>query len=316
MTKSVTVQQAAEILRDAQDVWILTHRFPDGDTLGSAFALCRALRSLGKRAAVRSEKQLPIRYTYLWDGLETQEFEPAFICAVDVASSAQLGGLRELAERVSLGIDHHAVREDFADNLLLDAEASAAAMPVLAVIRALGVVIDRSMAEGIYTGIATDTGCFRYTNTSQWTHMVAADMMAAGARAGMINRLMFEIKSRARLELERLALGGLRFYQEGRIAVMPVTQEILAASGAEEDDLEGLTPLPRQIEGVWVGVTMRERADGIFKVSLRTGERVDAAAICAVLGGGGHVRAAGCEVTGTLDEAVDTMIATITTHWE
>ena len=119
-----------------------------------------------------------------------------------------------------------------------------------------------------------------------------------------IHRVMFDCKSRARVELERLALESMRFYWRDRLAVMAITTDMLKSSGAEENDLEGLAPLPRQIEGVWVGVTLRQKPDGDFKVSVRTGTHADASAICSLLGGGGHKQAAGCAMSGPIDAAV------------
>lgn len=153
-------------------------------------------------------------------------------------------------------------------------------------------------------GLATDTGCFKYGSTTPYAHRVAAALMEAGAQMETINRVMFDCKSRARVELERLALESMRFYWRDRLAVMAITTDMLKSSGAEENDLEGLAPLPRKIEGVWVGVTLRQKPDGDFKVSVRTGTHADASAICSLLGGGGHKQAAGCAMSGPIDAAV------------
>lgn len=110
------------------------------------------------------------------------------------------------------------------------------------------------------------------------------------------------------VELERLALDSMRFYFGGRCAVMFITNEMVKKAAAGENDMEGLAPIPRQIEGVWVGVTLREKADGTYKVSVRTGTHADASAICAVLGGGGHVRAAGCTLEGSDEQAAAQML--------
>ena len=305
MSKSemVTVAQTAAMLTAADDVLILTHQYPDGDTLGSAYALCRGLQALGKRARVACADEIPTKYAYMREGLATPMFEPAFVCAVDVADPRLLGSLEPLAEQVVLCIDHHGTNVQYAKHLLLDADCAATAMLVYDVLTCMGVPITTAIAECIYTGLATDTGCFKYSNTTAAAHRLAADLLALPIRMEMINHVMFDMKSRARIELERLALTGMRFYWGDRCAVMTITRDMIAAAGAGENDMEGLAPLPRQIEGVWVGVTMREKEDGSFKVSVRTGSEADAAAICASLGGGGHVRAAGCTLEGTAEEA-------------
>jgi len=311
MSVMIDVAQAASMLKQAEDVVILTHHYPDGDTIGSAYALCRALLTLGKRVRVECADPIPEKYEYMLVEPDTG-FEPRFIVAVDVADEKLLGGLQPVyTGRVNLCIDHHGSYVEYADHLLLRSDYAAAAMAVCEVIRAMDVSFDSAMAECIYTGIATDSGCFKYSNATAYTHRMAADMMDHGIRADMINRTMFDIKSRARVELERLALEGMQFFQNGRIAVMPITCSMIEQSGALENDMEGLAPLPRQIEGVWVGVTMRQKPDGEFKVSVRTGNHADASAICKALGGGGHVRAAGCEIMAPLPEAIDIIVNTI-----
>lgn len=311
MSRIIDVNDTAAMLTRAEDVVILTHQYPDGDTIGSAFALCRALRGLGKRARVECTDEIPEKYEYLLTE-PAEEFEPQMIVAVDVADEKLLGGLQATyGGRVDLCIDHHGSNTEYADYLLLKADYAAAAMVVCEVLRAMNAPFDSAIAECIYTGISTDTGCFKYSNAGAYAHRMAADMMDHNIRYDMINRVMFDVKSRARVELERLALSGMRFYCGGRIAVMPITCATIEQSGAMENDMEGLAPLPRQIEGVWVGVTMREKPGGEFKISVRTGNHADASAICKQLGGGGHIRAAGCSLTEPLDKAINTIVETV-----
>ncbi len=298
-SKPVTVAQAAGMLRQADRVLILMHQYPDGDTIGCGYALCRALQAMGKTARTACSDVIPKKYDYMTAGVPQPDFEPAFIVAVDVADPKLLGKyLEPLAGKVDLCIDHHGSNKEYAQYLLLDAASAATAMLIAQVIRELGVELDQGMAECLYTGIATDTGCFKYANTDAAAHRMAAEMMECGVRAEMINREMFDVKSRARVELERMALDRMEFHCGGRVAFMTITNEMAQASGATENDMEGLAPIPRQIEGVWVGVTLRQKADGSFKVSVRTGTHADASAVCAQLGGGGHMRAAGCSPQG------------------
>lgn len=313
MSKPVSVAETAELLRDADRILILTHQYPDGDTLGSAFALYHAMRRMGKTVRVECSDGIPEKYGFLYAGCDiSAAFEPGFICAVDVADARLFGdALGVYADKIRLCIDHHGSNTQYAENLLLRPDYAATAMIVCEVIRELGVALDSSMASCIYTGISTDTGCFKYSNTTSYTLRMAADMLDVGIPSEMINRTMFDIKSRARVELERLALDGMRFYLADRCAVMTITLEMIAKSGAGENDMEGLAPIPRQIEGVWVGVTMREKHDGTYKVSVRTGNHADASAICSRLGGGGHIRAAGCTVDGPVEKAVETILGAV-----
>ena len=169
------------------------------------------------------------------------------------------------ADSVDLCIDHHGSNTRFAKSLLLVPEYAATAMIIAEVIRELNVKMSKDIASCIYTGIATDTGCFKYSNTTSYTLRMAADMLDLGVDSEMINRNMFDLKSRARIELERLALDNMRFYLNDRCAVMCITREMVLKSGASEDDLEGLAKMTRQIEGVYVGVKMREKSDGTYK---------------------------------------------------
>ena len=164
------------------------------------------------------------------------------------------------------------------------------------VLRAMDVTITPDIAGCLFTGITTDTGCFRYGNVTPRTHEIAARLMEQGAPAADINRRMFETKTRARLEIERRALASMEFFCEGRCAVMTILQKDMRETGATEDDLDGLPALPRQIEGVLAGVCVKEKPDGTAKVSLRTNDPLDAAALCGRFGGGGHKAAAGLRV--------------------
>lgn len=305
MTERITEQQAADRLMAADRILLLAHRYPDGDTIGSNYALCLALRTLGKQVRVLCGDPIPERYDYMIEGVDMPDFDPAFICAVDVADPTLLGDAvaAEYGSRVDLCIDHHNTNVGYAAATCVDATCAAAAMVVMRIIRLMGVDLTPDIAACLYTGIATDSGCFKYLNADATTHRMAADCIDVGIPYEMINRTHFDIKSRARIELERMALDGMEFHHDGRVALMPITTEMIARSGATENDMEGLTPIPRQIEGVWVGITLRQKEDGNYKISVRTGHHADATVICGLLGGGGHTRAAGCTVEGTLQEA-------------
>ena len=185
---------------------------------------------------------------------------------------------------------------DYADRLLLDDGAAAASEIIYKVIREMGVPLDKGMANCLYTGISTDTGCFRYASATAESYRIAADLIEAGADNGRINRVMFETKTKTYARLERLALESMRFYLDERVAIITVTQEMYHLTGSNEQETEGLAPLTRQIEGVEVGITIREKPDGTCKASLRTFESVNAAEIAKAFGGGGHPQAAACNL--------------------
>ena len=313
MTERIDEKRAAELLLAADDIVLLAHQYPDGDTLGSNFALCRALQALGKTVRVECADLIPEKYDYMTAGVPQPAFSPRFVCALDVADERLLGdSVRALyGGRIDLSVDHHSTNTGYAAATCVDAGCAAAAIVIWRIIGLLGAERTPDIAACIYTGIATDTGCFKYANADALAHRIAADCIDCGIPYEMINRVNFDIRSRARIELERMALDRMAFYHDGRVALMVIDNEMIRKSGATENDLEGLPPIPRQIEGVWVGITLRQKKDGNYKTSVRTGTHADAAAICALLGGGGHDRAAGCAVDGSLDTAKDAILRAV-----
>ena len=171
--------------------------------------------------------------------------------------------------------------------------------------------ITPQIASCLFTGVATDTGCFRFSNTTVRTFEIAAKLAASGADTYNIIQVFFETKTKTYAALERLALDSLRMYCSDKCAVICVTQDMYKKSGSDESEVDRLSNLPRQIEGVLVGVTMRELKDGNFKASVRTHGDIDASAICKRLGGGGHMGAAGCTLGGTKQQAVNALLKEI-----
>ena len=297
----ISVKECADILREKDNILILTHANPDGDTLGSGFALCRALMKIGKICAVINADDIPKKYNYLFDDIVEIKFKPDYVVAVDVATVNLLGGLEE-QYKIDMCIDHHSTNTEYANLLLLE-DVPAACQIMYEVVLALGVEVDKKIADCLYTGLTTDTGCFRYDSTTAQTYRVAADLIDAGADNGRINRIMFETKSKTYARLERLAIESMRFYEHERVAVITVTQEMFQLTGSNAQETEGLAPLTRQIEGVEIGITIQERPDGTCKASIRTFESVNAAKLAARFGGGGHAQAAGCKFDCDVKEA-------------
>ena len=297
----ISVKECADILRKKDNILILTHANPDGDTLGSGFALCRALMKIGKICAVINADDIPKKYNYLFDDIVEIKFKPDYVVAVDVATVKLLGGLEE-QYKIDMCIDHHSTNTEYANLLLLE-DAPAACQIMYEVVLALGVEVDKKIADCLYTGLTTDTGCFRYDSTTAQTYRVAADLIDAGADNGRFNRIMFETKSKTYARLERLAIESMRFYEHERVAVITVTQEMFQLTGSNAQETEGLAPLTRQIEGVEIGITIQERPDGTCKASIRTFESVNAAKLAACFGGGGHAQAAGCKFDCDVKEA-------------
>ena len=260
MTEPLSVQQMAQRLKSADNILILCHKNPDGDTVGCGSALYYALKALDKNAAVLCSDTIPARYAFTNAHLFKGEFEPETVIAVDVAGLQLFGegnGVPRYSRHVDLCIDHHAGNSGYADFTLLDGSAAAAAELMYRVILEMGVDITPHIADCLYTGVATDTGCFRFSATTANTHLVAAKLIEAGCH------------------------------------------------------VEELTSLPISIEGVKVGLTLRQQPGGSYRISVRTAKGVDACAIARRLGGGGHNRAAGCELLGNLENAKNAILAEV-----
>ncbi len=306
---TLTRMEAFGLLEKSDNILVLTHRNPDGDAVGSAFALYNILKEMGKTVRVEIDTvskalSLPVTEEAFSD------FEPDFIVTVDVADSKLLtnGHFEKYAHRVDLAIDHHEANKPFAQRLLLDYKASAACEVIFDMLSEAGAAISREAATALYLGISTDTGCFRYPNCTARTLYAAARLVECGAPNGEINRIVFETKSRQYVQLEALAMNSMKTYFDGKCAVIVITQDMFAKTGTSEADVHAIAALPRQIEGVLAGVVIREKTDGTYKASVRSNEPVSAAAICEALGGGGHRLAAGCDLTGTRQQVVNAIL--------
>ncbi len=314
MTEHLNVQQMAEKLQGANNVLILCHKNPDGDTIGSACALRLALSAMGKAAAMLCSDAIPARYAYMQPLLYDGSFTPSMVVAVDVASRQLFGEKNDMpsfSKHVDCSIDHHEVNDGYADFTLLDAEAAATAELMIEVIEALEVELTPCMADCLYTALSTDTGCFKFSNTRANTYLTAAKLYDAGARIEELNILLFQTSSRARIEIEHKALSHLEYHLGGRCALVYLTREEIAESGVEPAELEDLTSLPISIADVQVGITLRQQPHGSYRISIRTQKGIDASSIAKRLGGGGHGRAAGCELEGDLDNTKNAILGEV-----
>lgn len=298
----------AEKLKGEDNFLLLTHRRPDGDTVATAAALCRALRCLGKRAFLCVNPEVTERFKpYYLPYVAPVDFEAETIVTVDISAPQQFeNSQRVYLDRIDYVIDHHRANKlEASKSRLIDDKASATGEIMFYLIRELGVEFDSEIAEYLYIAVSTDTGCFKYANTTAETHMIAAECISVGFDLAAVNTEHFEKKTMARSKIERLVYEGLSFRANGRIASIYITQAMRVQTGATDDDVDEFSSIPRQIEGVDAGITVYEQKDGSMKISLRTTACVDASEICAVFGGGGHTRAAGCTVYGTVEEAID-----------
>lgn len=305
---------AAKMLRDANDILIITHLRPDGDTLGSAFALYYALKDIGKNVCVACHTNVTPKYQILTNGKRVLKplFPPSFIVSVDIADVKLFGdSLTQYADKVDISIDHHPTNEGFGKLNIIEPNSSSTGEVVLKIIEQMGIGISKEIADCLYISISTDTGCFRYANTTADSFRTAAKLFDFGADVTGYNRRFFEIRTRNQIEIERLALQNLNFYRNGTVAIIVVTLDMIEKTGATEDDVEGLSAFPRRVEGVEVGMTVREMKENEFKISARSNGLIDVAEICAKYSGGGHKRAAGCTIKGNIKDIEKSLVDSI-----
>lgn len=302
----MTIEKVVDFLKANDNFEILTHNYPDGDCLGSGYGLCLGLQQLGKNARVITTA-LPKDFKFLLNGVKEQDFQAQCVVSVDVADEKLLGCNQEKYQgKIDLCIDHHKSNRVDAPLKFVDDTSAAACEIIYRILLELGVTFTKEIANCLYTGISTDTGCFRYTNTTATTLRICADLLEYGCDSGYINKVMFETKSKKRIELEREIYDRMIFCCDDKCAVIYTTIEM--TKDLEDEDTEGISSIPRQIEGVKMGITIREKPDGVYKVSVRTNGDIDACQFCRQFGGGGHAAASGCTLNGDLQSVIDTLI--------
>ena len=308
----LTISETAGLLQAQNSFAIITHRRPDGDTLGSAALLCRGLRQLGKNAHILSNPEVTPKYTFLVEGLCKDAPEDGdFVVSVDVASPSMLPGCFE-SFPIDLRIDHHR-GESFTAHEIVNPISAACGQIVYSVLLEMGAKLDEPMAIALYTAVATDTGCFRYSNAQPETYEVAAACARVTPYLRELNHALFDTVSLARLKIQGWMVENAQFSQDGRVCICPIPLEVEKKIGVTEDDMENISGFPRTIAGVQIAATLRQEPSGRVKLSVRCLPTHDASAICAKFGGGGHRGAAGAGVDMTLEEATAAVLAAMPT---
>ncbi len=297
-------RQAAAFLQERDGYLILTHKRPDGDTIGCAVALCLALRKLGKTAFVLPNPDATSLFDPYWrDTLAPADFVPDTVVSVDIASeSLFLPCAQPYLDRVDLCLDHHPSNTGFAKYNCVEADKAACGELIYQIVTQW-FPVDAVIALPLYVAVSTDTGCFVYSNTTPHTHRVAAELMATGIDSPWVNKRHFRTKSYIRLRLESRMIETMDLHDEGRTAIAAISLEDMVRLGAKEEDVEDIAAVVGQLAGVHTAVTIRELRPGECKLSVRTAADLDASQVCRVLGGGGHAAAAGCTVMGSVSQA-------------
>ncbi len=297
---------------------LLTHKNPDGDALGSTAALARLLIKAGKKVKILLPEAPMQRLRFILGELDFYTPENAgeslispYIVCLDCASSSRLGKLEEkFGQRVDLSIDHHISNTPFAKCTYTKADASAASEIVYSIANEFVArnIIDKTDADisfPLYAGIASDTGNFKYANTSADTLRICAELIETGIDTALISRLLFDTFPINKLRAEAIGVQRLEVFANSKAAIISVPRELLEREGLTYEDFDDVVNVARKVEGVEIGAYVRVSDTGDYKISLRSNDYVDVAAICAKHAGGGHTRAAGCNISaGSIEEAV------------
>lgn len=308
------IEEVVNLIKSQNNILIITHKNPDGDAIGSSFGLYHALKKIGKRVAVDVGDEIPDIYKFMFKDYYKPDFKPSFIISVDLADTKLLFEyLKKYENKIDLSIDHHMSNTFYAGYTLVNSESAATAQILYYIIKKLigynG--IDNIIASCLYLGLTTDTGCFKYSSVTEITHKVAAALIERGADYFNVNKRMFDTKSKQKIQLEQNVLANIEYYFNDQCALIYISKLDKEKFQVKDYELEGISALPTQIDGVEIGITVKQQTDNEFKISIRTNEKYNASEICEHFGGGGHKRAGGCLIKGTYENVLDELLSFI-----
>ncbi len=310
----MTLDNILEEIKKADSIVLLTHEHPDGDAIGSSLAMLLALQSMDKKVDLvipeypRTFEFLPATNEILKEG-RMENYDLAI--ALDCATIQRLNGFGKYFEnaKVKIQIDHHSKNTMFGDWNFVNPASPACAQIIVTVLEYFGIEITKAIGTCLLTGIITDTGGFKYSSVTADTFEFVSWLLEKGINVSDIYRRVLEIKTKTSFELTKLAMNRIEFLEEGKIAFTYIMQEDKKKIGTETGDSEGIVEMGRGIEGVEVSVFISEteEKDG-FKCSLRSNDYMNVADVCMMFGGGGHTKAAGCYIPGSLEQVKEKMI--------
>lgn len=316
-TYEQALQDGKQFLLEHDDYLVVSHVQPDGDAVSSTVTVGWLLSCLGKTFTMMNEGEIPQRMRFLWnaDRIVNMTEQPpkrkykAVIC-VDCADFARVGLTKQYFEEdaLILNIDHHPTNDGYGTVNIIKPDAAATAEILFDFVGQFPIQVDKAAATAIYTGLLTDTGGFRYANTSPNVMTTASKLLEYGVDGPMLAQILLEQVTLPQVRILNKALSSLKMTDDGKIAWVVITPEDMVACGAANEDLEGIVNYPRNIEGVEVGIFFKVIHDQAVKVSLRSAGKVNVAALAQTFGGGGHVLAAGCRLEGSLDDIVDRVL--------
>lgn len=312
----MSIVDIAAALKSKNKVAISSHIMPDGDSIGSMLALYNALKVEGVDAVCYCSDSLPDVYSFLpgygdvkiYSGEPDEKYD--IFAVLDCGSTDRTGKCSILKEYCSqvINIDHHGTNSYFGDLNLVETSASSTGELVYHILKEMGVSISRVIAACLYTAILTDTGCFKYSNTTEVTHRIAGELISTGINFGEIHSEIYNNYNYRDLKFMGKAIESIELYGSGKIAYMQLDRGSMDGMRLEDINTSDFINYARDIKGVEVAVFVKEEDEGEFKVSFRSKNIVDVRKICEKFGGGGHTRAAGCTLKGSLSDVKSTVL--------
>ena len=300
-------------IKRSENILIIPHYNADGDCLGSSYGLKLMLEELGKKADVVLDKQdFEHRILKILDGVtcKNEPFVPDLVIAVDCADKQRMGTRVNAFDscELTVNLDHHITNDKYATYNFVNPDAAATGEIIYELAQFMNIPLTTQIVNNLYIAIASDTGGFAYSNTKPHTHSIAAQFLGYGLNNAFINSYLFEMNSKKRLELMKIAYNSLETFYDDRIAVVSITDKQMKMFDAKDDDAGSFVNIPRSLETAIISLSFRDIEGGAVKVSIRS-QLVNASNIAKLYGGGGHERAAGCTVKGTLDEVKEKLVS-------
>lgn len=305
-----------KLIGDSKNIAILSHIMPDGDNIGSSLALYNALSKIGKNVVFILDDDVPEVYKFLKGSQKTEkpdnDHKFDLVIVLDCGDVGRLGrSSRYLEGAKVINIDHHLSNSNFGLYNIVDISAAATGEIIYRLINRLEIALDKDICECIYTGIVTDTGQFQYSNTTDLTHEIAADLVRHGAEPWKLYRAIYQNNSKSKMKLIGEAINSLEFHFQSKIASMIIRKEVFETVGAKDEDADGIINFARDINGVEVALLFKETEDGKVKIGFRSKDFVNVSDIAQEFGGGGHKRAAGATVAGAVENIKERVIESV-----
>ncbi len=311
-------KEISKLISEAGSIAIFPHVSADGDAIGSSLALGLVLRNAGKRVAIYIEENIPNVYSFL-PGIELANLHNSADEVMDLNIALDTGDVGRLGTRAefffnapcTINIDHHITNTKFSHLNFVDELSASTGEIIYSLIKEMELEINADIATCLYAAIATDTGGFQYQNTSAETHKITAELLSTGINVGELSQRIFDNTTFEKLKLTQKAIELLELYENAKFAVVVLSLEDIHSIGARDEDCDGIVNIGRSIEGVEVSALIKEKGDNEIRVNLRSKTYVDVSEVAALFEGGGHKRAAGCTIKGSLEDAKSKIINAI-----